>query len=93
MQRATTIIRIPHHRRLLRQQLADRPLDAVVAVVDLVVEGDDLVAELDVLRLERVDRAGDRAEDDLALLLEVGLERLEALLVLDPSHYPKRPVT
>ena len=66
----------------------------VVAVVDLVVERDHLVAELDVLRLERVDRAGHRAEDDLALLLEIRLERLEALLVLDARHvYPNRPVT
>jgi len=77
---------VGRHGRLLREQLADRPLDAVVAVVDLVVERDHLVAELDVLRLECVDRAGHRAEDDAALLLEIGLERLEARLVLDPRH-------
>ena len=36
----------------------------------------------------------DRAEDDLALLLEIRLERVEALLVLDARHvYPNRPVT
>ena len=34
----------------------------VVALVDLVVERDHLVAELDVLRAERVDRAADRPE-------------------------------
>jgi hypothetical protein len=37
-------------RRLLGEQLPDRLLDPVVAGVDLVVEGDDLVAQLDVLR-------------------------------------------
>ncbi len=73
-------------RCLLCEQLADRALDPVVALVDLVVEGDHLVAELDVLRLEGVDRAGDGAEDDLALLLEIRLERLEARLVFDPCH-------
>ena len=36
--------------RLLREQLLDRLLDPVVARVDLVVERDDLVAQLDVLR-------------------------------------------
>ena len=81
-------------RRLLRQDLLDRLLDPVVARVDLVVERDDLVAELDVLRLHRVDRAAERAEDDGALLLQARLERVEALLVLDPRHaHPNRPVT
>ena len=37
--------------RLLREQLLDRLLDPVVARVDLVVERDDLVAELGVLRV------------------------------------------
>ena len=55
----------------------------VVARVDLVVERDHLVAQLDVLRLERVDRAADRAEDDVALLLEARLEGVEARLELD----------
>jgi hypothetical protein len=74
------------HGRLLGEQLADRPLDAVIPLVDLVVEGDHLVTELDVLRLERVDRPAHRAEDDLALLLEVGLEGVEARLVLEACH-------
>jgi hypothetical protein len=67
----------------------------VVPVVDLVVEGDHLVAELDVLRLEGVDRAAHGTECDGSLLLEVGLERLEPVLVLDARHrlYPNRPVT
>ena len=62
-----------------------------VVAVDLVVEGDDLVARLDVLRLERVDNAANRAHDDLAGLLEARLEGVQLLLELD-SH-PKRPVT
>ena len=81
---------VGRHGCLLREQLADRLLDPVVAVVDLVVERDHLVAELDVLRLEGVDRAAHRAEDDRALLLEVRLERVEALLVLDPRHVASR---
>ena len=74
------------HRCLLGEELADRPFDAVVPRVDLVVEGDDLVAELDVLRLEGVDGPSDRAEDDLALLLEIGLEGVEARLELGARH-------
>ena len=74
-------------RRLLREQLLDRPLDRVVAAVDLVVVGDDLVAQLDVLRLERVDGAAHGAEHHGALLLEARLERFEALLVLDAGHH------
>ena len=69
----------------------DRPLDPVVALVDLVVERDHLVAELDVLRLERVDRAAHRAKDDLALLLEVCLERMRGSLELDACHRLPEP--
>ena len=43
---------------------------------------------------ERVDRAAERAQDDRALLLQARLERVEALLELDPGHaHPNRPVT
>ena len=63
----------------------------MVAHVDLVVEGDHLVAELGVLRLERADRATQRPEAELALLLDAGLELVESLPELD-SH-PNRPVT
>ena len=93
MQHGEDESQVGRHGRLLREQLLDRLLDRVVAAVDLVVEGDHLVAELDVLRLERVDGGPNRAEHDRALLLEAGLERLEALLVLDARHHPKRPVT
>ena len=80
--------------RLLREQLPDRLLDPVVAGVDLVVERDDLVAELGVLRAENVDGAAKRAQDERALLLERCLERVEARLELDPRHrHPNRPVT
>ena len=79
--------------RLLGEDLLDRPLDPVVADVDLVVEGDDLVAELHVLGLHRVDRAADGPQHHVALLLEARLERIEAGLVLEPRHHPKRPVT
>ena len=63
----------------------------MIAVVDLVVERDDLVAQLDVLRSQRVDDTPDRPEDDLAGLLEPGFEGVQLCLELD-SH-PNRPVT
>ena len=66
-------------------------LEREVALVDLVVERDHLVAELDVLRPQGVDGAADRPEDDLAGLLEARLERVQLGLQLD-SH-PNRPVT
>ena len=81
------------HRPLLGEKLRDRPLDLVVAKIDLVVEGDDLVAELDVLRVERIEHAAQRAQDDGTELLQIGLEGVQALLVLDSGHQPKRPVT
>ena len=77
--------------RLERERLLDELLDAVVARVDLVVEGDHLVAELGILGLERGDRAAERAEAQLALLLDARLELVEPLLELDP--HPNLPVT
>ena len=77
--------------RLPREHELDLLLERVVAVVDLVVEGDDLVAQLDVLRTERVHDAADRAQDDLSGLLESCLEGVELALELD-SH-PNLPVT
>ena len=66
----------------------------MVARVDLVVEHDDLVAELHVLRPEHIDGAAERAEDELALLLQGRLEPVEARLELDPCHrHPNLPVT
>ena len=85
---------IRRHRRLLREQLPDRLLDPVIAGVDLVVERDDLVAELGVLRGENVDGAAQRPQDERALLLQGRLERVEAGLELDARHrQPNRPVT
>ena len=47
-------------RRLPREHELDLLLERVVALVDLVVERDDLVAQLDVLRAQRVDDPTDR---------------------------------
>ena len=77
--------------RLPREHELDLLLDREVALVDLVVERDDLVAQLDVLRAERVDDTADRPDDDLAGFLEARLERVELGLQLDP--HPNRPVT
>ena len=46
---------IARDRRLPREQRLDALLDAQVALVDVVVEGDHLVGELVVALLERVD--------------------------------------
>ena len=78
-------------RRLAREHELDLLLERVVAVVDLVVERDDLVAELDVLGAQRIDDAADRPEDDLAGLLEPCFEGVQLALELD-SH-PNLPVT
>ena len=49
----------------------DALLDREVAVVDLVVEGDHLVGELDVVAARaRSSAAAQRAQDEVALLLE-----------------------
>ncbi len=84
---------VGRHGRLLGENLLDLLLDRVVAPIDLVVEGDDLVAELDVLRLECVDRAPHGPEHERALLLEGCLEHVEGVLELDACHQPNRPVT
>ena len=78
-------------RRLPGEQRLDALLDREVAAVDLVVEGDHLVGELDVLRVERVQRAAKRAQDERALLLERLLEAGQ--LVLEDRPQPNRPVT
>ena len=66
-------------RSLAREQRLDAFLDREVGLVDLVVEGDDLVGELDVGLLERVEAAAQRAQDEGAFLLERGLELVELL--------------
>ena len=82
---------VGRHRRLARERHLHLLLEREIALVDLVVERDDLVAELDVLRAKRVDRAADRPQHDLAGLLEARLEGVQLCLKLD-SH-PNRPVT
>ena len=46
----------------------------MIAGIDLVVEGDDLVTELGILRGENVDGAPQRPQDERALLLQGRLE-------------------
>lgn len=69
---------------LLCQELADHPLDPVVPLIDLVVERNHLLAQFNVLHVERVDRRSERAEYDSALLLDRRLERIEGRLKLNP---------
>jgi hypothetical protein len=82
---------VARHGCLTSQDDLDVSLDRQVVRVDLVVEGDDLVAELDVLCSERIDGAADAAEHDHSHLLELRFERVQLGLKLD-SH-PNRPVT
>jgi hypothetical protein len=77
--------------RLASEHELDLLLERVIPIVDLVVEGNDLVAELDVLRAQRVDDAAYRTEDDLAGLLESCFEGIQ--LGLEPDSHPNRPVT
>ena len=83
--------KIARHRRLPSEHHLDLLLDREVALVYLVVERDHLVAQLDVLRPQGVDRAADRRGHDLAGLLEARLEGVELRLQLDP--HPNLPVT
>ncbi len=83
--------KIACYRRLACKHHLDLPFEGEIAFVDLIVERDDLVAQLDILCSQGVDRATDRAEDDLAGLLKRGLERVE--LRLQPNSHPNRPVT
>jgi uncharacterized membrane protein YbhN (UPF0104 family) len=63
------VTEVDRHGRLPREQRVDPLLDAEEAAIDLVVEGDHLVGELDVLLLEGGDRPSERAQDEVALLL------------------------
>ncbi len=69
--------------RLPREQVLHPLLDREVAVVDLVVERDNLVRELVVLLHERVERTAEGSEDERALLVDRRLELVELLLERD----------
>ncbi len=85
---------VPGGRRLAGEQRGDSLLDALVLPVDLVVEGDHLVGELWIALLQCLHRASKRAQDELAFLDEVRLDRVELDLKRDPHPaHPKRPVT
>ena len=83
--------KIARHRSLARDHHLHLPLEREVPLVHLVVERDHLVAELDVLGSQSIDRAADRPEDDLAGFLEARLQGIE--LRLQPDPHPNRPVT
>ena len=78
-------------RRLASEHQLDLLLHREVPVVDLVVEGDDLVAQLDVLRPQCIHDSADRSQNDLAGFLEASFEGVQLGLQLD-SH-PNLPVT
>ena len=66
-------------------------LDRGVAAVDLVVEGDDLVGELRVRLAQRVERPAQRTQDELPLLEQVRVDRVE--IFLEGDSHPNLPVT
>ena len=77
--------KVGRDRRLPGEQRLDPLLDREVGVVDLVVEGDHLVGQLEVLLDERLRRRLHRSHDELALLLERRLEVGELLVEGDPE--------
>jgi hypothetical protein len=77
--------------RLPREQGLDAFLDRDVALVDVVVERDDLVGELVVALLQRAERPAKRPQDEVALLVQRRLEQVE--IFLEGRSHPKRPVT
>ena len=81
---------VDRDRRLPREQRLHAGLDREVAAVDLVVEADHLVGELLVAARERVERRAERAQDEVALLLQRRLELRELLGERELPH-PNRP--
>jgi hypothetical protein len=89
---------VARHRRLPRQQQLDALLDRDVLRVDVVVEGDHLVRQLEVARADGLDRAAQRAQDEVSLRVQGELQRVELLLEAEPRHvpgvaHPNLPVT
>ena len=79
---------VDRDRGLAGKQRLDAGLDRQVAVVDLVVEADHLVGQLVVAAGERVQRRAERAQDEVSLLLQGGLELLELVLERRSSSEP-----
>ena len=76
--------KVARDRGLACQQELDPLLDLEVLRIDVVVEGDHLVGELEVLAAHGLDGATQRAKDELALDAERSLELVELLLERDP---------
>jgi hypothetical protein len=62
--------KVDRDRGLARQELLDALLDLEVLAVDLVIERDHFLGQLDVLVPERVQRAPERAQDELSFVLQ-----------------------
>jgi hypothetical protein len=85
------------HRCLRRHQGQDALVHLEVAAVDPVVVVDDEAGQLDVLVVERLDRAVERGDDHVEAAEGLLLQALELLLEADPRglgrHQPTFPVT
>ena len=95
---AATSRRSPATGACVRQQGQDALVHLEVAAVDAVVVGDDQAGQLDVLVLERLDRAVERRDDHVEPAERLLLEPLKLLLEVDPASLsgiasPTFPVT
>jgi hypothetical protein len=87
------------HRRLQGQQREDALVHLQEAAVDPVVVVDDDRGQLDVLMLERLQRAVERGDDEVERAQRLLLERPQLVLEVDASlvghagAYPTLPVT
>ena len=85
------------HRRLQREQGEQPLVDLQVAPVEAVVVGDDDRGELDVLVLERLQRAVQGRHDHVQRAQRLVLERAQLVLEAEPvglaRHQPNLPVT
>ena len=85
---------VGRHRRLRGEQRDQALVHLQVAAVDPVVVGDHDLRQLDVLLLDRFQRAPERRRDQVEPAEAARLELLELLLVFDPGlHQPNFPET
>ena len=87
---------VARHRRLESEQGEDPLVHLQVAAVDPVVVLHDDRRQLDVLVLERLQRAVERVHDEVQRTQRLRFERAQLVLEVDPGlfgHQPTLPVT
>jgi hypothetical protein len=76
------------HGRLQGKERQDGLVDLHVATVDAVVVGHDHGGELDVLLLDRLEHAVERADDEVEAAERLLLQRAQLVEVVGPRHQP-----